>query len=131
VRKRNKFVVLATLGAVFPVLAWLTSEFRWRRINSPEQKFSNVTQYVALKRMPQRVVKNRQKSGFYYIAFSPRDSWFALPSGPAAYVFSDEGILVDWTADSGDDPAFDHQWLRAVQPSTLAELIKSSTRSNP
>ena len=61
----------------------------------------------------------------------PQDSWFALPSGPAAYVFSDEGILVDWTADSGDDPAFDHQWLRAVQPSTLAELIKSSTRSNP
>ena len=128
-RKKNNFIASAVLVTVLPVAAWLLSELRWDRINSPEQKFFSVDQYVALKRMPEKVVKSRQKGGLYYIAFSPMDAWFALPSGPAAYVFSDAGSLVDWTADSGDDPAFSEQWLRTAQPSTLAELLQSSARS--
>ena len=127
-RKNKRFVVLAVLVAVAPVLAWLGSEFRWDRINNPEQKFSNVNEYLALKRMPEKIIKSKQKSGLYYVAFSPMDTWFALPSGPAAYVFNDDGHLVDWTADSEDDPAFYEQWLQSAQPSTLAELVKAAAR---
>ncbi|MFA5260652.1 MAG: hypothetical protein WC450_05425, partial [Candidatus Omnitrophota bacterium] len=125
------FIMLTAFVVIFPVSAWLVSEFRWDRINSPEQKFSNVNEYLALKRMPDKVVKSRQKSGAYYIAFSPMDTWFALPSGPAAYVFNDTGILVDWTADSEDDPAFYEQWLDAARPSTLAEMVKTVSQSSP
>ena len=37
---------------------------------------------------------------------------FYLPSGPAEYVFDEEGTMVDWTTDNGDAPEFLEQWGR-------------------
>jgi len=33
-----------------------------------------------------------------------------LPSGPPVYIFDRSGVLVDWTLDLGDDPAFELRW---------------------
>ncbi|HVS70373.1 MAG TPA: hypothetical protein VHQ47_03875 [Phycisphaerae bacterium] len=33
-----------------------------------------------------------------------------LSSGPSVYVYDGSGKLVDWTADEGDDSAFDGRW---------------------
>ena len=130
-RESRRFIMSAVFVVILPAAAWLISEVRWDRMNSPAGRFSNVNEYLALKRSPGKVVKSKHKSGFYYIAFSPLDAWFALPSGPAAYVFNDEGTLVDWTADSKDDPAFHEQWLLSAKPSTLAELVKAASRTKP
>ncbi len=35
----------------------------------------------------------------------------AYASGPPVYVVNEEGILVDWTSDSGESPSFNAQWL--------------------
>lgn len=40
----------------------------------------------------------------------PKPSLLTLPSGPPAYVFNEFGVLVDWTADRGEDPRFVKKW---------------------
>jgi len=35
----------------------------------------------------------------------------ALPSGPPAYVFNGQQILVDWSHDTGDDSRFVKKWV--------------------
>jgi hypothetical protein len=40
----------------------------------------------------------------------PRMHGCTLPSGSPSYVFDDNGYLVDWTFDDGDDPAYRARW---------------------
>ena len=37
-------------------------------------------------------------------------TFFALPSGPPAYVFNADKTLVDWCSDTGDDTRFMKKW---------------------
>jgi len=45
----------------------------------------------------------------YILATAPMVGW-AFPSGPPMYVFDSQGCLLDYTLDSGDDPAFMDRW---------------------
>ena len=45
----------------------------------------------------------------YILATAPMVKW-AFPSGPPMYVFDSQGRLLDYTLDSGDDPAFMDRW---------------------
>ena len=45
----------------------------------------------------------------YILATAPMVEW-ALQSGPPMYVFDSQGRLLDYTLDSGDDPAFMNRW---------------------
>lgn len=53
---------------------------------------------------------------------NPKDSIWIV-SGPPAYVFDENGFLVDWTRETGDDPAFAERWGRfhAKKKTTKAE----------
>lgn len=47
----------------------------------------------------------------YKIGEGPLLLW-TMPSGPPMYIFNKEGILIDYTIDSGDDPEFKDKWLK-------------------
>ena len=40
----------------------------------------------------------------------PYQSALSVPSGPPLYVFDENGVLVDWCRDSGDQPSFAKKW---------------------
>jgi hypothetical protein len=40
----------------------------------------------------------------------PLMHWCVLPSGSPSYIFDENGCLVDWTFDDGDDPAYRARW---------------------
>ena len=46
----------------------------------------------------------------------------ALLSDPPANVFDSEGKLVDWSLDTGEDPAFHRKWIKGWSESSLGEL---------
>jgi len=43
-------------------------------------------------------------------ALGPLLAW-AVPSGPPIYVFDEEGRLLDYTLDAGDDQRFSNGWI--------------------
>jgi len=105
-----------------PACGWLLSEIRWARINNPDGKFTNVREYIVQGRQPSRVTKVQREGGTFFIAYSPMDTWLALPSGPAAYVFDGTGEMIEWSRDIGDDPDFQKKWPLPQEESSLEEL---------
>lgn len=58
------------------------------------------------------------------------DYGLALPSGPAANVFDDQGRLVDWSADTGDDSRFPNNWpSKAMTPGSIEDLNRLAVGS--
>lgn len=121
-RRITKSNILVAVCLVVPACGWIASEIRWVRINDPQGKFSNVTEFIAHGRQPSRVTKVEKHGKTFLIAFSPMDTWFALPSGPAAYVFDESGRMIRWSRDTGDDSRFQKQWPLPHKQSTLEEL---------
>lgn len=119
--KRNWFKLLLP-GLLMTALGiWVACEVRWSRVNDPRGRFSNWSEYIAQDRQPGRVVEVTRDGVRYLVAFGPMDPWLAVPSGPAAYVFDPDGKLVDWTGDSGDDPAFQVLWLQDANVQSQAD----------
>lgn len=58
-----------------------------------------------------------------------------LSSGPPIYVFSEQGILIDFTADSGDDPHFMEKWAirraHKINPSKFDKIMKITAKYQP
>ena len=41
-----------------------------------------------------------------------QNTLFSMRSGPPAYVFNEQNILIDWCGDIGDNPSFVKKWNR-------------------
>jgi hypothetical protein len=109
-RKTKIEVAVCTLLFGAAGIAWLSSQLRWARINSPAGKFDSSGEYLAAGRLPNRVATLTNDGTNYFIAYSPMDYRLAFPSGPAAYVFDGSGRMVSWSRDSGDDVTFQRDW---------------------
>ncbi len=104
--------------------AWFVSEFRWSIVNNPNGKFTSAAEYLARGRLPRLVQKIEKEGQTFFLAYSPMDSWLAVPSGPAAYVFGPDGTLVDWSRDTGDDSAFRKRWPRSGRLDATVEEME-------
>jgi hypothetical protein len=54
-----------------------------------------------------------QNDADYLAAFGPPRPLITCPSTEPVYVFDRSGLLVAWTHDEGDDPAFHRRWPAA------------------
>ncbi len=123
ISRKELIVCFVLLG--IPAVAWLGSEVRWARINSPQGKFSSVSEYLTAGRLPSRVTKFTTNGSTFIIAYSPMDYWLAVPSGAAAYVFDESGRMVAWSGDTGDDGRFQRSWpLRQQEKASIEDLKK-------
>jgi hypothetical protein len=119
---RKELIVCLFLVGITGI-AWLGSEVRWARINSPQGKFASVREYLAARRLPSRVSMLTTNGSRFYIAYSPMDSKLAVPSGPAAYVFDESGRIVAWSRDTGDDGRFQRDWpMRQQEKASIEDL---------
>lgn len=120
---RKEFVLGLVLIGI-PGFAWIGSELRWARINSPHGRFTCASQYLATGRLPSRVAKITSNGSRFWIAYGPMDHWLAVPSGSAAYVFDESGRMVAWSRDSGDDVAFQRSWPMSREEDASIEDLK-------
>lgn len=122
-RGRIRWAIIALYFAPIAMVgSWCVSEVRWAWINSPDGRFGSLSEYLQYGRYPERVSKVRVGEDTYFVAYSPMDTWLAVPSGPAAYVFDARGRLVAWSHDIGDDPDFLRQWSHSREHSSIEEL---------
>ncbi len=122
-KRSTKFHILVVTGILMSIGIPLgVSEYRWAKANSPRGKFSNVGEYLALGRGPSRAGKAARDGETFLIAYGPMDHGFAMPSGPAAYVFDADGVLVDWSGDIGEDMEFHRRWQPVRSQNVLAQL---------
>lgn len=127
-KRKSKLILLFDVIFCVLIVAWIFSEVRWARINSPIGKFENVAEYLSAGRLPSRVTTVHLAGDSYWIAYAPIDFWLALPSSPPGYVFDETGLLVDWSSDPGDDPAFQEKWMNNQEESSLDVLKKLGDR---
>lgn len=120
---RMKLISCLLLAGI-PAVAWIGSEVRWANVNSPRDKFSSVTEYLASGRLPSRVTALTTNGSTYLVAYSPMDCWLAVPSGPAAYVFDESGDMVVWSRDTVDDGSFQAAWPLRQQVEASVEDLK-------
>jgi len=126
--KRKTKIRIASYALILAIpAAWLVSEFRWSRINNPQGKFDSVASYLSSNRQPSRVKRIEREGTNYFIAYSPMDTWLAVPSGPAAYVFRPDGKMIDSSWDTGDDPAFGKRWPYTNRVDATVEEMKMET----
>ena len=123
--------IIVLLIFVLPACGWLLSEVRWSRINNPNGKFTTVHEYLAHGRQPGRVTKVQKDGRIFFIAHSPMDTWLAVPSGPAVYVFDENGQMVEWSWDTGDDPQFQKKWPLPQEQSSVEELKQIGFQQSP
>ncbi len=127
-KSRKMVSFLAWVLALAYPAGWILSEFRWSRVNDPTGKFENASEYLAQSRQPSRVTSFELKGKSYLIAYGPLDIWLAVPSSPAAYVFDEQGHMVEWSADPGDDKAFQDKWpISEANEVTVADLRRLGT----
>lgn len=119
---RKTEVVIVVLLVAVAACGWLASEIRWARLNNPEGKFTNVAEYVAHGRLPSRVAKVVKQDATFFIAYSPMDTWLAILSSPAAYVFDMKGKMIDWSRVPGDDNGFLERWPFPREKASVEEL---------
>lgn len=120
----RKEFVFGLLFLVIPGIAWIGSELRWARINSPNGRFASASEYLAAGRLPSRVAKITSNGSRFWIAYGPMDHWLAMPSGSAAYVFDESGRMVAWSRDSGDGVAFQRSWPMSREEDASIEDLK-------
>jgi len=119
---RRELIVCSLIFGI-PALAWLGSEVRWARINSPQGKFASAREYLEAGRLPSRVTTITTNGSTFIIAYSPMDYLLAVPSGAAAYVFDESGRMVTWSRDTGDDRRFQRDWpLRQQEKASIEDL---------
>ena len=89
---------------------YLTAEFVSHRRVNPTGHASNLNEYLGWRPSAEQFAAVEVDGKPHVIAYGPMSSWLMLSSGPSAYVFDDNGRLVDWSSDIGDDPQFDERW---------------------
>lgn len=109
---------------VFLFLVWCgLSEIEERKLRPPDEA-GDIPGF--LKWMPTPVSFDRFESGgrtFYVLRGSPQ-ARFRVPSGPPVYVFDEQGTLVDWCSDEGENAKIHERWNRFPNavPMAIGEL---------
>jgi hypothetical protein len=108
----SKAFIYTTLIILLPLIVIFISEITAISYYNPEGKFKTYEGAVASGRHFTSIEKIIINGKAYKIATLEYHNIFTLRSGPAQYVFDENGNLIDWTWDSGDDPRFVKKWYR-------------------
>jgi hypothetical protein len=112
--KSFQWVVLGTaLVLLFaPPIYWFSSQWYWRSYVSPPKSFRH-SEYTKFYGEPYREFSRDREGASFQIVYGqmPSSYLFVHASGHPAYVFDDNGKMVDWSSDVGDDNAFISKWF--------------------
>jgi hypothetical protein len=107
---RKKIAILAALlVGLFGV--WIYSEQKWVRAVCPPESATNLMVFLEARPHPQQILKFTYGGKTHIeVIGKPVTFFLSLPSGPPAYIFNENGVLVDWSRDVGDNPSFGNRW---------------------
>lgn len=110
-KKKWEILVVIAVVAVLPAY-WLGSEVNYARQISP-QGITTAADFFKRFGEPKSVYTLMHDGKDYYEfrgLLSPPKLLGAMPSGPPAYVFDEQGRFVTWCSDTGDNNVYRQQW---------------------
>ena len=112
--KRNLTNALVLFGLVAMVSYWIASEANYARMKRPDGVVT-LADFKARFGEPVRVrIVHRDGRGFHELT-GPMPSWpwlEAFPSSAPVYIFNDQGQLIEWFSDPGDQQEYGRRWGR-------------------
>jgi hypothetical protein len=121
---RTETIVLICLLLVFFGYFWEVG--REHRSLAPPRGVATLAQFADVMSAPQSLQLVRYGDRNYIVWTGERTGPFDIPSGPSCYIFDDNGELVDWTSETGEDGSVD-KFVRSSekQPElTVEEALK-------
>lgn len=107
--KKNVAIVAAVLACLLGV--WIYSEKKGASAVRPPEGATNLVAFLEARPQPRQIRKFIHDGKTYIeVIGKPVTSLLSLPSGPPAYIFNENGALVDWSRDVGDNPLFANKW---------------------
>lgn len=107
---RKYIVGIAVVAVLFG--GWIAWIHHWyKSLEPPGPTYGDVLTIVP---EPQDPVVFKFQGREYLAVCGPWDTLPRFPSGPPMYVFDDQGNLVGWTPDIGDDDGFWGRWTPKV-----------------
>ena len=102
-------------GRVFLILlgiSWFALGACYKQHVAPPEHVRTLRDFLAEMPAPAQAEIFDRGDKEYLRLTGPVDLWamLAVKSGPPAYVFDGSAKLADWTADVGDDGAFNERW---------------------
>lgn len=127
--KRNVAIV-AVLTCLLGV--WIYSEKKGVRAIRPPVGITNLVAFLETKPQVRQIRKFTYNGNTHFeVIGKPATSLLSLPSGPPAYIFSENGTLADWSRDIGDNPSFVSRWgyfsnATPISVEEVKQLLKAS-----
>ena len=109
--KKWEILIIIAVVALLPTY-WIGSEVYYACQISPHG-IATVSDFFKQFGEPKSIYTVKQGEKYYYefVGFLPPPKLLgALPSGPPAYVFDQQGHFVNWCSDIGDNDVFHQQW---------------------
>ncbi len=124
---------IVILGGVALIGSWFYSERSYARRVRPDG-ISDLRGFLARHSEVDRAFKIQRGENQYFVATLRVSSGMALPSGPPAYVFDATGRLVDWSADTGEDPRYLTAWppdqMHQIDLGELKRIVRRDGAAN-
>ena len=133
-RSQWRSYVAIVLGVLIMFLGWVSVEtWGYLRI-APGEDAQHLKEF--LKSMPpsEGIYSWQSGASTYLEVVGTLPPWPFVVSGPPIYIFDTTGKLVDWTAQSGEDSAFERRWplgvtRRRLMPHEALELLATTDRA--
>ncbi len=101
-RRHTAILMLLALAAI----VWFSLAAVEARRLRPPTSARTLPSFLSVMPRPERFEIRDVGDRQYLLVVGRLPATVTLPSGPPEYVFDSSGNLLDWTADSGDDPRF-------------------------
>ena len=105
-RRQTAILILLGLAAI----GWFSLAAVEARRLRPPTSARTLPSFLSVMPRPERFEIHVAGDRRYLLVVGRLPALLTLPSGPPVYVFDTSGKLLDWTADSGDDPRFVERW---------------------
>jgi len=116
-------ILLALFAALF--FAWLHSEWTRAKTTNRAASATNLVSFLRIEPQP-RVIRKFSYNGRTHLEIlgNAAAPGLSLPSSPPAYIFDQQGRLLDWASDPGDNPSFAAKWggFSNATPMSVDEL---------
>jgi hypothetical protein len=104
-----KRITLLFLAVAFVFAVWVATHAAYVDTIWPKTMGMTMAELEQQIGKPESLRQHTHNGSSYTIWSGPVKTIF-LPSGPPTYVFDSAGLLLDWSRDVGDEPAFREKW---------------------
>lgn len=107
---KKAIIFVAAVACFFAV--WYFEEHRRAAAVRPPAGATNLASFLQIKANAVNRIRSlkRNETNYFEVIGRPTVSPLSVASGPPAYIFDENGQMIDWAADRGENSSFVRKW---------------------